>query len=80
MDSSRPRKKPGPAPKGNRVQVTVTVPVEVRGQVQVIADREGLAFTNIVERLLSESLGLPVPAYCLPKTTSQGELPLAEAS
>ena len=82
MDAAaRPRAKKGPKPKDpTRVQTTVTLPANVRAGAEALARRDGLSMTNIIERLLAEGLGLPVPAYCLPKTTTQTELPLRRAS
>jgi hypothetical protein len=76
----RPRGKRGPKPKGNRVSTTVALDVDVRAHAQAIAERDGLALCDVIGRLCAEALGLPVPPYCLPKTTNQEELPLAEAS
>jgi hypothetical protein len=81
MDATRPRAKRGPKPKDpTRVQTTVTLPHEVRARAQALADRDGLSLTNTIERLLAEALDVPVPAYCLPKSTDQEELPLSKAS
>lgn len=80
MNSALPRAKSGPKPKGDRVRTSVALPAEVRVQAQAIAAREGVTLTDVIGRLCSEALGLPVPSYCLPKTESQEELPLADAS
>ncbi len=76
----RPRGKRGPKPKGNRVNTSMALEVEVRQHAQALADRDGLALCDVINRLCAEALGLPVPSYCLPKTTNQEALPLAEAS
>jgi hypothetical protein len=81
MDDARPRARKGPKPKDpTRVQTTILLPAEVRARAEAIAEKDGLALTNVIARLLSEAMGLPVPAYCLPKNTDQQELPLSQAS
>jgi hypothetical protein len=72
--------KPGPKPKGNRFRVTAALPLEVVTIADDIAEREGVDRTAVLGRLLCERLGLPVPAYCLPPSTDQQELPLSKAS
>jgi hypothetical protein len=76
----RPRAKSGPKPKGNRFRVTAALPAEVVSLADEMAEREGVDRTAVLGRLLCERLGLPVPAYCLPPTSDQGELPLSKAS
>jgi hypothetical protein len=63
--------------------------VEVRQHAQALADRDGLALCDVINRLCAEALGLPVPPYSVPKDpqdpddpqdTAQETLPMAEAS
>lgn len=61
------------------MQTTVSLEMEVYLGVIEIADREGVPATDVITRLCAEALGLPVPAYCLPKQ-DQEKLPLANAS
>ena len=56
----------------------MSLEAEVYQGVIEIADREGVPITDVITRLCAEALGLPVPAYCLPK--DQEKLPLADAS
>jgi hypothetical protein len=79
MDT-RPRAKRGPKPKGNRVRISAALPAEVYDQALAIAERDGQTLTDVLGRLLAEALDLPVPSYCLPKSSNQGELPLIRAS
>lgn len=69
----------GRKPKGNRLKRPVSLEVDLWDEVADIAQRDGLPLTDVVQRLVAESLGLPVPAYCLPKV-AQEELPLPQAS
>lgn len=62
------------------MQTTVTLPAAVRARAEAIAAQDGISLTNVVERVMSEAFGLPVPTYCLPKTNAQEELPLSKAS
>jgi hypothetical protein len=63
--------------------------IEVRQHAQVLADRDGLALCDVINRLCAEALGLPAPPYSVPKDTQapqdpedavQETLPMAEAS
>lgn len=80
QQTSKPRAKSGPKPKGNRLKRPVALEIDLWDQVASIAERDGLPLTDVVQRLVAERLGLPVPAYCLPKTLTQEELPLPQAS
>ena len=72
--------RPPKAPKGELVKTSVNLPREVVKQAQLRADRQGVPVTDIVAQLCCQALGIEVPTYCLPKTSNQRELPLAEAS
>jgi hypothetical protein len=61
------------------VQTTVSLEAEIYQGVIEIADRDGIPITDVISKLCAEALGLPVPAYCLPKP-DQEKLPLADAS
>ncbi|MEO7195625.1 MAG: hypothetical protein ABIZ05_12540 [Pseudonocardiaceae bacterium] len=75
------RRKPGRKSKGPRVQVPVRLPTEFYEAVEEIAKRDGIWITDVVTRMVAESLGRPAPDYCHPKATSQQEeLPLTRAS
>lgn len=76
----RPGAKKGPKPKGNRVRMSAALPAEVMEEMLAIAERDRQTLTDVLGRLLAERLGLPVPAYCLPKRTDQTELPMTKAS
>ena len=82
----RPRGKRGPKPKGNRVNTSMALEIEVRQHAQVLADRDGLALCDVINRLCAEALGLPAPPYSVPKDPQDPEdavqetLPMAEAS
>jgi hypothetical protein len=81
MEIRRERRKPGRPAKGDRVFTGVRLPREYRVAAEELARRDGLDVTDVVTRMVGESLGLPIPDYCLPKTTSQQEeLPLNKAS
>ena len=81
MEIRRERRKPGRPAKGDRVFTAVRLPREYRMAAEAIARRDGVDVTDVVTRMVGESLGLPIPDYCLPKTTSQQEeLPLNKAS
>jgi hypothetical protein len=44
-------------------------------------NRDGIWITDVVTRMVAESLGRPAPDYCHPKVKNQQEeLPLARAS
>jgi hypothetical protein len=73
--------KRGRKPKGNRKPVRAMLPAEVVDIADAMAkEHEDLDRTAVLGRLLCERLGLPVPAYCLPRSSSQQELPLNKAS
>ena len=76
----RPRAKSGPKVKGDRFRVTAALPTEVVNLADEMARAEGVDRTAVLGRLLCERLGLPVPRYCLPPASSQGELPMSKAS
>ena len=80
MDDQKParRGRGGRRRKGNRVQTTVSLEAEIYQGVIELADRDGIPITDVISKLCAEALGLPVPAYCLPK--DQEKLPLADAS
>ncbi|GAA5175063.1 hypothetical protein GCM10023321_80280 [Pseudonocardia eucalypti] len=80
MTTERVAGKPGPKPKGVRVQFPTYLPVELHREVEALAKRDGIAMTWVVTRLIAQALGRPVPAYCFPTGAKQGELPLNEAS
>jgi hypothetical protein len=81
METRPERRKPGRKSKGPRVQVPVRLPVEFHEAIEEIAKRDGIWITDVVTRMVAESLGRPAPEYCQPKTTSQQEeLPLNKAS
>lgn len=52
---------------------------EVRQRVVELAAAEGVSLADMMTRLLSERLGLPVPPYCQPRN-QQEELPFDKAS
>ncbi|MEK6443899.1 hypothetical protein [Pseudonocardia sp. T1-2H] len=81
MDSTRQRRKPGRKSKGVRVQVPVRMPAEFHAEVERISKRDGIPVTDVVTRMIAESLGRPAPEYCYPRPLSaQEELPLTKAS
>jgi hypothetical protein len=81
MDTRPERRKPGRKSKGPRVQVPVRLPTEFYEAVEQIAKQDGIWITDVVTRMVAESLGRPAPDYCHPKTDShQEELPLIKAS
>jgi hypothetical protein len=81
MQTRPERRKPGRKSKGPRVQVPVRLPTEFYEAIDEIAKRDGIWITDVVTRMVAESLGLPAPAYCHPKPKSaQEELPLNRAS
>jgi hypothetical protein len=81
MESLPQRRKPGRKSKGARVQVPVRMPAEFHAEVERISKVDGIPVTDVVTRMIAESLGRPAPDYCRPKTTSQQEeLPLTKAS
>lgn len=81
MQTRPERRKPGRKSKGPRVQVPVRLPTEFYEAVEEIAKRDGIWITDVVTRMVAESLGLPAPDYCHPKTKhQQEELPLIRAS
>lgn len=81
MDDQKParRGRGGRRRKGNRLQTTVSLEAEIYQRVIEIVDRDGIPATDVINKLCAEALGLPVPAYCLPKQ-DQEKLPLADAS
>ena len=82
MDDQKParRGRGGRRRKGNRVQTTVSLEAEIYQGVVEIADRDSIPITDVITKLCAEALGLPVPAYCVPKVPDQEKLPLADAS
>jgi predicted DNA-binding ribbon-helix-helix protein len=64
------------------VQTTVSLEAEIYQGVVDIADRDSIPITDVITKLCAEALGLPVPAYCVPKgqAENQEKLPLADAS
>jgi hypothetical protein len=62
------------------VQTTVSLEAEIYQGVVEIADRDSIPITDVITKLCAEALGLPVPAYCVPKVPDQEKLPLADAS
>jgi hypothetical protein len=81
MQTRPERRKPGRKSKGPRVQVPVRLPTEFYEAVEEIAKRDGIWITDVVTRMVAESLGRPAPDYCHPKATNQQEeLPLIRAS
>jgi hypothetical protein len=79
MQTRPERRKPGRKSKGPRVQVPVRLPTEFYEAVEEIAKRDGIWITDVVTRMVAESLGRPAPDYCHPKS-QQEELPLIRAS
>ena len=79
MQTRPERRKPGRKSKGPRVQVPVRLPTEFYEAVEEIAKRDGIWITDVVTRMVAESLGRPAPDYCHPKS-QQEELPLTRAS
>lgn len=67
-------------PKGPRVQVPVRLATSFYEAVEEISKRDGIWITDVVTRMVAESLGRPAPDYCHPKSESQQELPLTRAS
>ncbi len=83
MDDQKParRGRGGRRRKGNRVQTTVSLEAEIYQGVVALADRDNIPITDVISKLCAEALGLPVPAYCLPKAAeNQEKEPLADAS
>lgn len=77
METRPARKKPGPKPKGERTPTPVYLPNDLRAEALEIARRDGLPLTSVITRLVAESLGRPVPDFCLPVVQAeQEELPL----
>jgi hypothetical protein len=73
--------KRGRKPKGDRKPVRAMLPTQVVDMIDAYAaEHEDLDRTAVLGRLLCERLGLPVPAYCLPRSLEQQELPLNKAS
>ena len=82
MDDQKParRGRGGRRRKGNRVQTTVSLEAEIYQGVVEIADRDNIPLTDVISKLCAEALGLPVPAYCLPKVQDQEKFPLVDVS
>lgn len=81
MQTRPERRKPGRKSKGPRVQVPVRLPTEFYEAVEQIAKQDGIWITDVVTRMVAESLGRPAPDYCQPTSKSQQEeLPLTRAS
>ncbi|MGB6161735.1 MAG: hypothetical protein WBF75_03990, partial [Pseudonocardiaceae bacterium] len=73
MQTRPERRKPGRKSKGPRVQVPVRLPTEFYEAVEQIAKRDGIWITDVVTRMVAESLGRPAPDYCQPTSKSQQE-------
>jgi hypothetical protein len=84
METRPERRKPGRKSKGPRVQVPIRLPTEFYEAVEQIAKQDGIWITDVVTRMVAESLGRPAPDYCHPKPVRpahrQEELPLVKAS
>jgi hypothetical protein len=53
------------------------MPAEFHAEVERIAHRDGIPVTDVVTRMIAESLGRPAPDYCYPtRPDAQEELPL----
>ncbi len=77
MEANAQRRRPGRKTKGLRVQVPVRMPAEFHAEVERIAQRDGIPVTDVVTRMIAESLGRPAPDYCYPtRSGAQEELPL----
>lgn len=53
------RKKPGPAPKGDRRLVNFKLPVHLIDAMKLHAAREGMTATDFVGELLAAQVGVP---------------------
>lgn len=73
-------KKLGRPSLGDRVGTHVALPVDLRAEIEAIAARDEVTIGAVITRLLADSLGHPVPAYCMPRPKGQEELPLNKAS
>lgn len=80
MQQKPPRRKPGRKPVGPRKSTGVYLPLDVRAVAENQAAREGIALSPFLTRLICDGLELEAPSYCYPKTQTQEELPLSEAS
>lgn len=70
------RRRPGPDPKGDRVQFTARLPKTDLEHYRQEAERSGLPLTDYLALKLAEAHGLPVPAY-LDRNTRQEALAVA---
>lgn len=77
MATTRPRKRPGPQPKGVRRQFTFRLPVEQYEIYKREADRQGMALADYFTAALARGHGLPEPGYLHRRhAEQQQELPL----
>lgn len=58
----------------------MSLEAEIYQGVVELADRDNIPLTDVISKLCAEALGLPVPAYCLPKVQDQENLPLVDVS
>lgn len=72
----KPTAKRGPKPLGDRRPFSVVYERELLEEVERLAERDNLPVGRVINRLVAEALGKPVPRYCLPKSDQQGELPI----
>lgn len=63
MATPRPRKRPGPEPKGVRRQLTVRLPIDQYEVYKGEADSRGMPMADYVAAVLARGHGLPEPAY-----------------
>lgn len=75
----RPKRR-GPEPLGDRVQFTVNFERDLLEAAEAIAEHDDLPVARIINRLVAEALGMPVPHYCLPKASNQEALPIDDAA
>jgi len=76
----KPGTKRGPKPLGDRRPFSVVYERELLEAAEELAERDNLPVGRVINRLLAEALGKPVPPYCLPKHGQQQELLVEQAS
>lgn len=77
MQTTRPRRRPGPEPKGVRRQFTFRLPVEQYDIYKGEADRQGVSLADYFTAALARGHGLAEPGYLhRRRPEAQEELPL----
>jgi hypothetical protein len=63
-----------------RTSTGVYLPVELRQAAEDAAQRQGLALSPYLVRIIAEAHGMEAPVNCYPRNNKQEELPLNKAS